>query len=405
MDLDKVSKQLLFVEKEPQGYVLQNVNLNTLVRSVVEEREQEYWGLKWHESGKSFWLGNESLRLMSLDGESEIVHLPLGFIPDIDVNPVTKQLAHAEGLVNVNLYTMTLSEVTGGQLVNIQQLSSSARTDILPTLSEDGRQIAFISYQRRSMDGFKHVEVWLKNRDKKTANLLANLPETIQPQYLLWSPNGENLLLGDSRNNVYLINTFSRHFVPIISGYQAVDKVNWSNDGKFILFNAVNGSVVQKWRYDLQLNSTELLNKDNLLADKTVETTPVLSVAEIKKINPSYANFRELIENFLTYNLANELPVDNLRPSLMLYRPHVINLGIYYVVKQGHQLKLYLYVFEDKKNIYIANIGNHEQGINLMLNISASADGKQLVFSKVEGFETDILLQKLEDKKKIKKTR
>jgi hypothetical protein len=78
----------------------------------------------------------------------------------------------------------------------------------------------------------------------------------------------------------------------------------------------------------------------------------------------------------------------------MLYRPYVFDLGIYYVIKQGHQLRLYLYHFERQENINIADIGNHEQEINLMLNISASDDGKQLVFSKVEGFETDILLQK-----------
>jgi len=82
----------------------------------------------------------------------------------------------------------------------------------------------------------------------------------------------------------------------------------------------------------------------------------------------------------------------------MLYRPYVFDLGIYYVIKQGHQLHLYLYHFEKKENINIADIGNYEQEINLMLNISASDNGKQLVFSKVEGFETDILLQQKNDK-------
>jgi len=398
MDLDKATQQLLFVEKNQQGYRLQNINLITLTRSIIETREQEYWGLKWHESEKSFWLGNESLRLMSLSGKSEIVHLPIGFIPDIDLNPMSKQLAHSEGLVNINLYTLTLNSLTRHKTVKSHQLSSSARTDILPTLSKDGRQTAFISYQRRSMDGLKHVEIWLKNRDKKTANLLANLPEDIHPRYLLWSPNGENLLLGDSQYNLYLINIYAKHMVPIIFDYKNIDKVNWSTDGKFINFSAMNEDVEQMWQYDLQLATTELVGEIEQTEKVLVEAAELLSLFAMKKLNPSYRQFEQKIEQFLLVNIGDQLPVENLRPSLMLYRPYVFDLGIYYVIKQGHQLHLYLYHFEKKENINIADIGNYEQEINLMLNISASDNGKQLVFSKVEGFETDILLQQKNDK-------
>jgi DNA-binding winged helix-turn-helix (wHTH) protein/Tol biopolymer transport system component len=403
MDIDKTTNQLLFVEQSSQGYVLQHTDLVSFKRNVIESREQEYWGLKWHESGQSFWLGNESLRLMSLDGSSEVMHLPIGFIPDIDLNPLTKQLAHAEGLVNVNLYNLQLKSLNNHQRVVTRQLSSSARTDILPTLSKNGRQTAFISYQRRSTDGLKHIEIWLKNKDKKAANLLANLPEDIHPKYLLWSPNGENLLLGDSRQNIHLINIYSKHLVAIIFDYKNIDEVNWSSDGKFIVFSATNGDSKQLWQYDLQLASTKLLNEDKLVVNQitdqksdaqALQMNVVLSVEEMKQLNPSYHHYISYIESFLSAHAPEQLPVDNLSPSLLLYRPHIFDLGIYYVVKQGHLLGLYLYKFAEQDHVHIANIGQHEQDINLMLNISASNDGKQLVFSKVEGFETDILLQR-----------
>jgi DNA-binding winged helix-turn-helix (wHTH) protein/Tol biopolymer transport system component len=401
MDLDKKTHQLLFVEQSQQGYNLQRIDLATLEITSIEKREQEYWGLKWNDSGSNFWLGNESLRLMSLNGDSEIVHLPMGFIPDIDLNPISKQLAHAEGLVNVNLYTLSLKSSDYFQNVRSQQLSSSARTDILPTISKNGKKIAFISYQRRSINGLRHVEIWLKNKDKKTANLLANLPENIHPKYLLWSPNGENLLLGDRLNNIYLINIFGRHMMPIISDYQNIDEVNWSSDGKFITFSATTPNYKHVWQYNLQLKTTELLRKldtNDIHKEINKNNIALLSNQQIQKINPSYRDFLVLIEHFLITNLNGQLPVENIRPSLMLYRPHVFDLGIYYVVKQGHQLNLYLYQFKQQKNIHIAQIGNHEQDIHLMLNISASSSGKELVFSKVEGFETDILLQKKQEK-------
>ncbi len=407
MDIDKETKQLLYVEQGEHGYVLSNLVLDEEgERQVIESREQEYWGLKWHESGESFWLGNESLRLMSLDGSSEVVHLPIGFIPDIDLNPQSKQLAHAEGLVNVNLYTLALKSLNNHQQVISKQLSSSARTDVLPTLSKNGQQTAFISYQRRSTDGLKHVEIWLKNKDKKTANLLANLPENIHPKYLLWSPNGENLLLGDSQKNLHLINIYSKHLVPILFDYRNVDEVNWSEDGKFITFSTSDERNKQFWQYDLQLESSNFLREQSLLSkakqDDNFSVTKQaliagkqgLSIEQMKQLNPSYQNYIAEIEFFLTTHANEQLPVDNLAPSLLLYRPHVFELGIYYVVKQGHQLGLYLYKFSEQAHLHIANIGKHEQAINLMLNISASDDGKQLVFSKVESFETDILLQR-----------
>ena len=408
MDIDKATNELLFVEKSSQGYTLQHMDLGSSKRHVIESKEQEYWGLKWHESGQSFWLGNESLRLMSLDGSSEVVHLPIGFIPDIDLNPLTKQLAHAEGLVNVNLYDLQLKSLNNHQEVVAKQLSSSARTDVLPTLSKDGRQTAFISYQRRSTDGLKHIEIWLKNKDKKAANLLANLPEDIHPTYLLWSPNGENLLLGDSRQNLHLINIYSKHLVAIIFDYKDIDEVNWSSDGKYIVFSATNGDRKQLWQYDLQLASTKLLNEDKIRESQLTHSqqegngqarlsrqfSEVLSVEKMKQLNPSYHHYISHIASFLSAHATEKLPVDNLAPSLLLYRPHVFDLGIYYVVKQGHQLGLYLYKFLEEEHVHIANIGQHEQDINLMLNITASNDGKQLVFSKVEGFETDILLQR-----------
>ncbi|MFT4924248.1 MAG: DNA-binding winged helix-turn-helix (wHTH) protein [Phenylobacterium sp.] len=394
MDIDKTSQQVLMVEKQqPAGYQLRLLNLTNFSTRIIQSNQRDYWGLKWDFVNKNgndnstFWLGNDSLRLMSLGGDSEIVHLPMGFIPDIDLNPVTRQLAHAEGLININLYTLNLNSLTEQPQLRSRQLSSSARTDILPAISPDGRQTAFVSYQRRSMDGLKHVEIWLKHKHKKAASLLANLDESIVPNYLLWSANGENILLGDSLQNVYLINTFSKHMVPIVSGFDSVDAVNWSTDGKQITFKALTGGNWQRWQYDLQLATTALV--------KEIPTTsPTLMAEQIHRINPSYLSYHQIVEQFLTDSLQDNLPVEYLQPSLALYRPAVVEAGIYYIARQGHQLLLFLYRFDTQENVFITEVGQHEQDINVPLNISASQDGRQVVFSKVEGIETDILVQR-----------
>jgi hypothetical protein len=395
MDIDKVTGKMLIVQKNNHLNELTLINLKTQKSQLIDQQEQAYWGLKWNHDNDSFWLGNESLRLMSLSGHSETVHLPMGFIPDIDLNPKTLQLAHSEGLVNVNLYNLDLTDFNAQTSNRSRQLSSSARTDILPSISNDGDQTAFVSYQRRSMDGLKHIEIWLKHRHKKAASLLANLQEDMKPSYLLWSPNDENLLLGDHNQNLYLINTFSKHMVPIISGFQGVNRVNWTKDGKQITFETISEDKIDLWKYDLQLATTQLVEQKNILKKhskdvNSIEITPDM----IKDTNPSFKQYTNRVADFLNQHILDDSSVYNLYPSLALYRPAVIEIGIYYVVKQGHQLKLYLYHFENQKNVYIANIGNHEQDINLLLNISASQDGKQIVFSKIEGLETDILVQR-----------
>ncbi len=192
--------------------------------------------------------------------------------------------------------------------------------------------------------------------------------------------------------------------MPIIFDYKNVDEVNWSDDGKFIAFSTSDKSKKQFWQYDLQLESSNFISEQPLLSKSNdtdtmtkqslVARKQVLSIEEMKQLNPSYQNYITEIELFLTAYANEQLPVDSLAPSLLLYRPHVFELGIYYVVKQGHQLALYLYKFAEQAHMHIANLGQHEQAINLMLNISASDDGKQIVFSKVESFETDILLQR-----------
>jgi DNA-binding winged helix-turn-helix (wHTH) protein len=391
MDIDKESLLMLLVEKHQKWFELRLVDLASLSTEVIDRSEQDYWGLKWHKVNESFWLGNTSLRLMSLNGESEIVHNPMGFIPDIDMNRVTQQLAYSEGQVNVNLYNIEFNRSKLGGEVKPRQVSSSARTDILPTMSKEGDQMAFVSFQRGSADGLSHVEIWLKHKHKKAASLLANLSENIKPDYLLWSPNGENILLGDTEDKLYLINTYSRHMVPIVSGYEQLDAVVWSEDGKHIHFSAFNEGKWRFWQYNLQLGtSTPVAEPD---VDKQTSSSQA-ELESIKKLNPSFIDYSKRVAKFLTLKLASELGVYDLQPSLSLYRPAIVEEGIYYVVRQGMLLKLYYYEFDTNHNRLISHIGNHEQEFNLTLNISASDDGKRVVYSKVENVETDILLQR-----------
>ena len=389
IEMDINAKQnMLIVQKKNQAFELSEVDLKTHSSALLLQSKQVFWGVNWDLAQTGFWIGNEALRHFSNADNMQLVHQPAGFIADLAINPITGDVAHSEGMASVNLYDLTLTDFEKQTNDNRLQLSSSARLDVLPAISDDGLQTAFVSYQRRGLDGFRYIEIWLKHKQKKAATVMANLPENITVSYLLWSPSGDNLLVADTEHNIYLINTFSRKLVPIISGFQDLEKVQWSKDSRKVFFNAKNSSNNwQKWAYDLQLTSNYLHKEDLTLNDEKE-----MSLNEIKALNPSFTHYRKIIHSYLANNIDDFIILDALPSSIHLYRPAVTDIGIYYVLQQGHKLYLYFYLFETKENKEISQIGFYEHDINVPLTVSSSKDAKHVVYSRVEGVEMDIVL-------------
>ncbi|WP_394190119.1 winged helix-turn-helix domain-containing protein [Pseudoalteromonas atlantica] len=381
--------KLLILEKNAGWYSLSEVDLNAkLKRSVIKQSRHSHAPLLLDSERGYYWLGDDALRRYGYDGNKQTVHEPLGFIADIAINPQSGDIAHAEGQARINLYQIELDLHTEQLLKSAQQLSSSSRMDMLPAVSLDGQQSAFISLQKRGITEFTHSEVWLKHKQRKSANLIATLPSDITPKYLLFSPNGDNLLLADQLHNIYLINTFSRRLVPIISGFEQLNGVHWAQDSHSIYYQAKNQQGQwQDWRYDIQLTSNTLV-KDNVPLE-TLDEDHLLW-----QLNASYIEYEKHVASFLAAELELQLPLSQLLPSLALFKPAVFNGGVYYVLRQGHQLRLYCYLTKQKRNVFIKELGVYGYDLDINLNISSSADGTHVVFSQVDGIETDILLHK-----------
>ena len=388
-------QKMLILEKDQGWFSVSEVDLTqSLKRTEIKRSRHSHAPLLFDSEQGYYWLGDDALRRYDYQGNEQLVHQPLGFVADLAVNLRTGDIAHAQGQARVNLYQIELDlSKDAPSIQNTMQLSSSARMDILPAVSADGQQTAFISLQRRGITGFTHIEVWLKHKQRKTANLIATLPSDIIPKYLLFSPNGDNVLLADEQQNIYLINTFSRRLVPIISGFEQLNGVHWSADSHSIYYQVRNEQSAneqlqwQDWRYDIQLTSNTLV-KDNVAFESLDDEHPLW------QLNNSYLEHEMQVRNYLSAALEQQLPLAQLLPSLELFKPAVFKHGIYYVLRQGHQLSLYCYLTEQKRNVFIKELGVYGFDIDINLNISSSVDGRQVVFSQVDGIETDILLHK-----------
>ncbi|OUS70378.1 hypothetical protein B5G52_14910 [Pseudoalteromonas sp. A601] len=381
--------RMLILEKQAGWFNLSEVDLNKgVMRENVTQSRHFRAPLLMDSDPGFYWLGDDALRRYAYDGAEQMIHQPLGFIADLAINPHTGDIAHAEGQARINLYQIELALTKDQPIVSSSQLSSSSRMDILPAVSMDGQQSAFISLQRRGITGFTNIEVWLKHKQRKSANLIATLPSDITPKYLLFSPNGDNILLADQLHNIYLINTFSRRLVPIISGFEQLNAVHWSEDSHSIYYQAKNSQGRwQDWRYDIQLMSNALVS-DNVTLESLDLEHPLW------QLNSSYLEYEEHVARYLAGELEQQLPLSQLLPSLALFKPAVFKEGIYYVLRQGHQLLLYCYLTQQKRNVFIKELGMYGFDLDINLNISSSLDGKQVVFSQVDGIETDILLHR-----------
>lgn len=384
--------KMLILEKQRGWYHISEVDLQgTQKRKPLKRSRHSHAPLLFDSTSQHYWLGDDALRRYSYQGDQQLISQPLGFIADLAVNPKTGDIAHAEGQARINLYQISVDlQQPEPRVMHSEQLSSSARMDILPAVSKDGQQSAFISIQQRGITGFTHIEVWLKHKQRKTANLIATLPSDITPKYLLFSPNGDNLLLLDEQHRVYLINTFSRKLVLIISGFEQLNAVRWSPDSHSIYYQVSDSSNNKQqqwhnWRYDIQLMSNSLIEK-NVPLQSVDEAHPIWS------LNSSYIDNDQLIASYLSQALAQQLPQAQLLPSLALFKPAVFEGGVYYVLRQGHQLLLYCYLTAQKRNVFIKELGVYGYDIDIKLNISTSKDGSEVVFSQVDSLETDILL-------------
>ncbi|MFY8328360.1 winged helix-turn-helix domain-containing protein [Pseudoalteromonas sp. ZZD1] len=386
VDINSHNKMLV-LEKQAGWFNLSEVDLNKgLTRKKIKQSRHFHAPLLLDSEPGFYWLGDDALRRYAYDGAEQMIHQPLGFIADLAINPTNGDIAHAEGQARINLYQIELALNKEQPIVSTSQLSSSSRIDILPAVSMDGQQSAFISLQRRGITGFTNIEVWLKHKQRKSANLIATLPSDITPKYLLFSPSGDNILLADQQHNIYLINTFSRRLVPIISGFEQLNGVHWSQDSHSIYYQAKNNQGQwQDWRYDMQLMSNTLVSENAPLETLDLEHP-------LWQLNSSYIEYEDHVARFLATELEQQLPLAQLLPSLTLFKPAVFKGGIYYVLRQGHQLSLYCYLTEQKRNVFIKELGVYGFDLDINLNISSSLDGKQVVFSQVDGIETDILL-------------
>lgn len=340
----------------------------------------------WNKVAGSYVVGDNVLKSVNQQGDEDIIYQANGVITDIAVDLQGGHIAHSEGVAQVNLYHLdtTVQNIQS----DLNAVSSPAKLDVMAEVSKDGNWFAFASYDPQRPLGYTQVEIWIKHRQRDTANLLTMLPRNAFPKKLLLSPQGDNLLILSEEGDVYLINLFSKKLITIIQDFKEIRNIYWSDDGRLINYQATQADGQWRlWRYSLKELNNSLIEQGEVQLEKY---TPVLA-----QQNVSFPNFLTDISSYLLMHTKHEVDPDQLQASLRLYKPALFNEGIYYILRQGHQLYLYCYYSQRQENIRIRPIGLYLYDINVSLSLSTDWQGAHILLNRVDGIETDIVLHRL----------
>jgi Tol biopolymer transport system component len=153
---------------------------------------------------------------------------------------------------------------------HIKTIQSSKDINLSPSISPDGKQIAFLS----SRDLFS-IDLYLA--DARTGKIIKKLVssesderfETIRFVNLSgsWSPDGKYFafVVFEEGNNAVAIADVSHGFtkkIIKISGTNEINHISWSPNGRTLVLSASEGAISNLYLYDLKEKSTRKLTDD-----------------------------------------------------------------------------------------------------------------------------------------------
>jgi Tol biopolymer transport system component len=154
------------------------------------------------------------------------------------------QLAFEHFILNANIWKLDLQALLSGGTAAPVQVLASTRIQDSPTVSPDGKSIAFASNRAG------YMEVWTSTAEGANVAALTSMkvPITGSPS---WSPDGASIAF-DSRLGVkpqlFRIPASGGKPVVLTDGRQADVVPRFSPDGKWIYFSSNRTGAMQLWR-------------------------------------------------------------------------------------------------------------------------------------------------------------
>jgi len=239
-------------------------------------------------------------------------------------------------------------------------------------LSPDGRRVAFVSYR----SGEKAI--WLSEPDGSNATQLTtmNAQETMCPY---WSPDGQLIAFSsnpDGEFDIYTVPTGGGKPRRLTS-HPAIDLCpTFSRDGKWIYFGSMRSGDYRVWKMPAA-------------GGDAVQVTPNQGGAggiEAPDGSSIYYNPVSVVGSVWRMPTSGGAPV-KVVDGVLWFNYSLLDTGLYYIDRPGDDTRLqYLNFLTGKTTTVASNLGDVSAGL------AASADGKTILFTRVDSSGDDLML-------------
>jgi Tol biopolymer transport system component len=281
------------------------------------------------------------------------------------------RLVYVRSFVDTNLWRIETSAPGAPSSSAPVMAISSTKHEYHCQFSPDGRRVAFSS----SRSG--EAEIWISDADGSNAVQLTSLhaQETMAPN---WSPDGQFIAFCSNQEGEFEI-----YVVPAAGGkprrltsHPAIDiSATFSRDGQWIYFASMRSGDYRIWKMPAA-------------GGDAVKVTP----------NEGAKILQSPDGNDIYYVTSSResplwrLPASGGEPvrvvdGIVWFNFWVLDKGAYYIDRLGGETRLQYLNFATGKSTTVArNLGEVTSGL------TASPDGKRILFSRVDSFADDLML-------------
>ncbi|MBI2690283.1 MAG: PD40 domain-containing protein [Acidobacteria bacterium] len=326
--------------------------------AVTVDGEEIYYSLGTSEEGMSLWRSR-----LTPGAKPELVYETTDKCLSLSISSDKRRVVFATARTQRHeIWKLKL----GGAAPVAERLPLSTHSDLNPDYSPDGSQIAFHSTRSGASD------IWVTGRDGSNARRLTftNARTTASPR---WSPDGEWIAYEsneDGQTDVYVIraNGGPARRMTDAPGTDAIPA--WSRDGKWIYFCSDRTGRFEIWRVPAGGGAAEQVTREGGFAATESRDGKYLYYTQTRNFGP-----------LLRRPVAGGAP-EMVAPEVRRLFYAVVEDGVYF---QRAERAIY---FWDAVKKQVREVYRPEQ--SLSLGMAAAPDGKEILYTQVEGQESDL---------------